>query len=193
LNNLEDYPSLKNFLYNSVLDGYMEMRKEDAYSNLEGFNESYNTSFDNVDDAVNWVDDNAQIDSDMTYSVFEDSADLFTQIAESHGNLEEICLEFYANLIFPLWYEYWSSQGIDETRETVETIYDNLKNVSSDVEQLTAAVNMGLNAVHQTGKMVEYLSQDTGDYDIEKTLLYASEGNFVDKLNKELRMVGVKI
>jgi hypothetical protein len=192
LNNLENYPSLKDFLYNSVLDSYMEIQKQEAYDDLEDFNDHYGTSFDNVDDAANWVDDNAQISSDMIDSSFQGSSDLFAESAESYGDLEEICLEFYTNLIFPLWYEYWSNEGIDETRETVETIYNNLENSSSDIGQFIASVNMGLNAVHQTGKMVNYLSEDTGDWEIERTLSYASEGNFVNKLNKELRMVGVK-
>ncbi len=49
------------------------------------------------------------------------------------------------------------------------------------------------NSYQPEDKDFDHLSQDTGDWDIGRTWSYSSEGNFVDKLNKELRMVGVKI
>ncbi len=195
---LSQYPYLKSFIDNWLMEAYIEDKKNMAYNELETFNDIHMTEFENVDDAVQWVDDNISLESvgivDVLDNVAGGDVDSFIKYVDEYGQSEQILIELYQNQVFPAWFDYWSNQGIEDTRGTVQTIHDNMLNASSsDVGNMVATVNMGLNAAHQTGDMVEYLENDAGDSNIRDVLRDCSEGVFIDKANKELRMVGVKI
>lgn len=194
---INSYPYLKLFLEQYAVEGYVEWLKEEIYDNLDDFNFRYNKSFKDVDEAIEWAEEQNSIENvdinEMLYLFTGGDEETIMNQIDSNGQPFQIAQEFYKNLVFPLWYEYWSSQGIEETRENIEEIYDYLKKSKNQIGDLMASINMGLNAVHQTGSMLDYLSEDTGDNNLAETLNDATEGKFIDKANKELKSIGVKI
>jgi hypothetical protein len=197
IHDINSYPYLKSFLEDYVMESYVEMLKNDAFEDLDGFNERYNTNFENSDDAAEFAEeknDISNIDEDLLYMYIGEDDEFIISAMESNGQPYQISQEIYKNLVFPLWYDYWSSQGIDETREAVEKIYDLLRKANGDdIGNLIATINLGLNAVHQTGKMLDYLSEDVNDDNLSRVLKEMTEGEFVQEADSQLREIGVKI
>jgi hypothetical protein len=185
MGNLDSYPSLKRVL-DTMLSDTIEGAKEYVVYNLDDFNLSHGTSFSDIEEAFNWID--------STFNINTLNIDLETFTNINIGDIEPILIELHQNLVFPLWYQYWSDQGIDEVRENAEKSYDELRNVSSsDIGDMVAKISIALNLVHMTGDMIEYVERYTGDIGLKKVLNDMTEGTFVDKANKELRSVGVQI
>lgn len=88
---------------------------------------------------------------------------------------EELFIFWYEKIIFPVWYGHWKDQGIDETRERVEDRYKELKELSggsiSDPQKAAGMINQAIQESHQTGEMMEYVSNHHDvDYDILEQL-----------------------
>jgi len=87
--------------------------------------------------------------------------------------------------------------GIDSTRETAEETYNILEGANS-VQELSSAVNLAINTVHQNGQMIEYIETYGGielGADTETVQGWLSEltDRDVEDWNEELREVGVQI
>ncbi|MFA7219234.1 MAG: hypothetical protein WC119_01860 [Synergistaceae bacterium] len=190
----ERYPSFIDYVESAFLSDYKEDQIGYAHDDLEDFNSSNNTNFKTAEDAEEWIENNFTTDSVNVDMLFSGDIDNFAASLENWGNANDIIGEFYQNQVFPLWYSHWSEQGIDETRENVENIYNKLEAAnSSDLGNLCAMVSMGLNAAHQTGDMIEYLENDLGESDLKSTMDAIEGGAFVEKANKQLAEIGVQI
>jgi len=120
---------------------------------------------------------------------------------ENYGNhfLSDIYM-----VLFVFWYEKWSAEGIDETRETVEEINGQLEIIETlPIRQALIVINSAIGAAHQTGDMVDYLSEHLGRVrqdDVssdEITHLMSSlshlSGSELEVWNEDLRKVGFQI
>lgn len=189
----EKYPFFHKAL-SDISEDYMEGVKEEARYDLEGFNESHGLEFEDVELAEEWIDDNIEPSASDLMEYYFPEPDLFKGFLKEHVFSDEILSELYANAVFPHWFRYWSSMGIEETRENLEGIYEKLLQAeSSDTSNKVASVNLGLNAVHQTGSMIDYVEDHVGESDVSMVLENATEGNFIEKANEELRSIGVHI
>lgn len=77
---------------------------------------------------------------------------------------EELIVNFLENDVFEMWYLYWGAQGIDETRERVEQMANELNNIGGKpLSEKFTIINKALNTAHQSGSMMEYVQEE---YDI---------------------------
>tara|TARA_Y100000310_G_scaffold160067_1_gene159743 strand:+ start:87 stop:1142 length:1056 start_codon:yes stop_codon:yes gene_type:complete len=195
-NNGFDLPAFQN-LTNLLLDDYKMMRREEIQQDLEEYNAQYGTQFINEDEAMNFVQ-NATAEQlgqqAMDILAYYDLETLM-QIAHEQGMLETLIFEINKNIVFPVWYEYWSSKGIKETRATVEKVFSML-NSSEGLDDTIVAVNLSLNTAHQNGSMLEYLEEygeQEDAYEAQQLLDQMSKGAFLEEWNEELREIGVQI
>lgn len=96
-------------------------------------------------------------------------------------------------LVFPAWYRYWGAQGIDTTRNRIETIAKQLQEPTQDLGKQYATVNAALNASHQTGSMLEHIAEVTEDVseDLLGVLDSLTEGAFTAEIDPILKKAGV--
>ena len=81
----------------------------------------------------------------------------------------DILVGLYEYIVFPAWFDYWSQEGIEETRERIEKIELSLRELDSmALQEKIESVNIAINASHQTGSMLDYISNN---YDIDKAYL----------------------
>jgi hypothetical protein len=116
----------------------------------------------------------------------------FLEQASLIYNLEEICIEFAQFLCFPIWYEFWKPQGIDQTRQRIENAYNMLKVVERQpISQALATINIVINSAHQTGDMLGYISDVTQDTtrDIRRAMDLLSNSADLTEWNKDLQTV----
>lgn len=198
--NISSYPTMKNFLEFLGNERKEYMLEELNQDGLDEFNNMYNKNFSSQEEAEKFIQD-ASV-SDLGYNLldfWDFYDDNFWNLAHEHGFLEGILTEINRNLVFPVWYQYWSSQGIEETRETIENVYSMLIKSNSINDSITA-INIALNTVHQNGTILEYLEEYgvTEDYDVND--IGITEGDLselsdrdVGEWNQQLRTVGVEI
>lgn len=104
---------------------------------------------------------------------------------------EESFVNAYKKLIFPKWYSYWKSKGIDKTRKTVEKVYKDLKKSirEKDLKKKIAYINIALNTSHQTGSMMDYVEQEYGVDKRDLDNLTKSGDKFAKKWDKEVQKI----
>lgn len=87
----------------------------------------------------------------------------FTNLLDNNyceSNKDGIFYEIYRYGAFPKWIERWKPRGIFETRKKIESAYNELKTVyNMPMKFAVAAINIALNIQHQTGSMLDYLSE----------------------------------
>ena len=194
MENIDTMPYFKEAFDNSLV-GYRDMLQSELDDEgLEEFSERYGKEFKNEEEAESYIENISIDDVDIDSLYYFEDAEEFSDFISEAGDPEEILIEFYEKTVFPLWYEHWQQQGIDETRDTIEEISSRLENANAEnTQEFMAAVNMALNAAHQTGAMTDYIEQDTGAGNIEGVLSDLSSGTFVPEWDKELREVGVQV
>ena len=103
---------------------------------------------------------------------------------------DDMLVNFYRDCVFPLWYDKWGSEGIDDTRDRIMEIQSTLPEITSGAfEQQFMNLNIALQASHQTGGMIDYINQEYDDVDKEY-LDYLSNQD-TEEWDTELRMMGV--
>jgi hypothetical protein len=107
-----------------------------------------------------------RIDFYKTY-ISDDMLDLDTIINYySNNNFENMCINFMAKILFPLWFDYWATEGIVQTRKNIERLYKDLKEAKKlPFNEKITAIHTALNSTHQTGEMLDYINQDWADVD----------------------------
>ena len=118
-------------------------------------------------------------------------------ILKETGKLGIFIREFYEYIIFPIWYEHWKYQGIDETRENVQEVYNMLVRAKTP-EDSHMAILRAIQTSHQTGDMIEYLEEYGGEEDIYpdkiKDLMEdLTNGSMNSIWDKQLEEIGVVI
>jgi len=102
---------------------------------------------------------------------------------------EDIGIEFYEKLVFPVWYGKWKAEGIDETRQNVEDVYNDLQNINSfPLKKQFALINIATNTAHQSGSIMDYYEER---FNVGKSDLDVLTNKDVSEWDKELREIGV--
>lgn len=192
---IDQYPSFKNFLEAGVLPDYISMAKEDLQSQgVEEFGRMHGKEFATEEEAEAFIDNMGVSDFDLMDGFFAGDIESFQKSLEQWGVLEGFVKEIYENIVFPLWYNFWRAQGIDETRERVENTFKTIQSVNAlDIDSSLSAINIAINESHQNGKMSEYIEQVTGDSDISGLMKSLTDGHHNSDWDKQLVGVGVQI
>jgi hypothetical protein len=194
MDNIDEMPSFKLSLEEG-LDGHKDMlRNELSDYGLEEFSEMRNEEFKSEEEAEAYIENISVDDVDLDSLYYFDSAEEFAIFVDQSVNSMEMLVEFYEKLVFPLWYRHWEAQGIDSTRENIEQINARLEGASAEnTQEFMAAVNLALNAAHQTGAMTDYIENDMAAHNIKNILEDLSSGTEVPVWNEQLKQVGVQV
>jgi hypothetical protein len=185
--NINNYPEFKDFL-EIFIEDRKDMYRNDL-TNLKEFNENNSKNFKTIKKAEEWIDNLTIDDFDAEDLLYIDSIQDLVNYFENYNSYEEVLVEMYEKIVFPLWLDYWSGQGIEETREKVEEQFESLKKLESlPIKQQFVVVNLATNAVHQTGSMMDYYEQR---YGIEKRDLDNLSNQDVSEWQLELKEIGV--
>ena len=91
-------------------------------------------------------------------------------------NLEYMLINFYENVLFPLWFEYWEDQGIVETRKDIEREYARLQSARNEpLSKALMSINLALQSSHQTGPMLDHINN----------MYYKVNKDFLDDLSNK--------
>lgn len=155
---------------------------------IEYFNEEHQTNFpateEGVDEAIEYLEE-----KDITIELFDFIGDIenLVDIANNLGLFENLIFQIYKNLIFPHWYDYWKSQGIEETRKTIENVYKILQQNSNNIQEEIKKINIALNTAHQTGNLIEdYLEHYSQEFIDSDFFDYLSQGSYIEETDKAL-------
>ena len=199
--NIAKFPSFQKIV-EEYSNEYRDVLREDLnYEGLEEFGQRFGQNFATEEDAEQFIDSYTE----NAYDVFENLgltygnvAETLAALLENSGNWENILIEMNRELVFPKWFIYWQSMGIEQTRQMVQEAYDMLVKAdpSNDTLGFVTALNHAINVEHQNGSMLEYLqenSQSSSDLGGALFELSNAEGKTIEKWNNELREVGVQI
>ena len=119
-------------------------------------------------------------------------------LLEGQGQMKNFMIELNQYIVFPLWYNYWGSMGIDTTREMAEEAYNDLTSANS-FEEFHKALEVAIQTCHQNGSMLDYLSEYGNEHtsasseDIESIMMELTEGKTNTEWDQQLKEIGVKI
>ena len=190
------FPSLQKIKEWYQLGEKERLEQDLSTEGYENFGNIYGQDFASNEQAQQYIEQMVENFDLGDYLFFDEGIENFINTLENVGiDIENFLIELYQNLVFPLWFNYWQDQGIEETRNLVQNAYDKLSQ-NGDINYNIAAINHALNTTHQTGDMIEYIGQyapEVDAYNIEKMLDSLSSNEFLPKWNKELRSIGVVI
>jgi hypothetical protein len=143
------------------LDPYIEWRISDIKKLIEEEGEDpedYEEELKELDYLSSREDGKRKAQYIYNYGLYE----ILDFIKEnSYEDPEEFLIALY-RIVFEYWYDYWSPQGIDETRERAEQyrkLLTYIKNPAKDEEDFKLNITIlhkALNNYHQTGSMLDY-------------------------------------
>jgi hypothetical protein len=130
--------------------------------------------------------------SDSIFVFYGSFYELYNALDHYNSDLaQEFIIEIYQYIVFPVWFAYWKSQGIVETRKRIKRLYDDLKKIASfPLKEQFGILNEATLAVHQGGSMMEYYEEY---YQVEETFFDQFSNYDVDPWDAELREIGVEI
>lgn len=199
--NINNLPIFKESIINKLIELEKENREyqltsdgEEEYKRMYGLGEN-----ENAEDHVTNVQAEDIDVGEMIWTYYPESENIIDLIGRD--NFADVLIELNEKLVFPVWYDKWQAEGIDTTRERVETAYRTLKNSGpEDINKYSASLNIALNTAHQTGSMLDhvdnYLSQnEENEVDIKNLLDQLSDPppNVIARWDKELKENGVEI
>ena len=176
-----------------------ERLEEDLYSSeFENFGiDERGKPFQSEEEAQAYIEERVEQASVQDY-VSNFGKDELLSLLEGQGKMEDFLIELNQHIVFPLWYNYWQSMGIDTTRELAEEAYEGLVNANS-FEEFRPALAEAILTCHQNGSMLDYLSQygnestSVSSEDIEGIMVELTEGKTNSEWDKQLKEVGSKI
>ena len=97
--------------------------------------------------------------------------ELFNQFIFDYGNgksliesvydspfLQNMLADFYAEYVFPFWFQRWEGEGIVETIDELKNVYQKLQKARNEsIRNSILTINLALNSAHQTGPMLSYI------------------------------------
>lgn len=196
--NLSQYPVFSKVLESGLRD-YKEMLRNDlAATGFKEFGRNWNKKLRNEEQAENFIERLKVKDVDPDSLFYSEGISGFAQAVENMGYAEEVLQEFYKNFVFPHWVNYWMAMGIEQTRENIEDIYKKLQQINpNDIKNALVTVNLAINTSHQTGDMLDYISEYSSgsgsSREMKSFLDEMSSGSKAEEWNKELREIGVNI
>ena len=209
-NNLREYKTVENFIkkYKKeiVNENISYFLQNIVYENFAEIKNILKQNFNDEDEAVEYLEslneqqiqelniENLNIDDEYIYDMFYDFQTLIQYITYYDESYIELLKEVYEKEVFPLWLQYWRSQGVEETREKLQNIYDRLKQTDpNDIGKLIANINIAINAAHQTGSMIDHIESYFGEFELSQELDNLTNGEYIEQWNKELKEIGVTI
>jgi hypothetical protein len=195
---LSEFPSLKK-LVDLLMEDEMNRRYDElGEEGYEEFGRMVRMEFKNEEEAEEYISNLTSKDVDLGELMVSGGHAGFFDMVEKYADARGLAKEFYKNFVFPVWFAHWKEQGIEETRNTIQNIYDRLQSVSvNNTGNAIAVINLAINASHQTGSMMDYISSnantDLSGGQIIELLDKLSAGTDVEEWNQELREVGVNI
>lgn len=181
--NPTEFPKTMYYLEDIADEDKNNMRYELESDGLEEFNGNYGHNFETEDEAEEFIDNYG-----VELSTFIDSPEDFVNFI---GNDVDAYYELYVNIAYPLWHDNWASQGIETTIEDNREILSTLENITNEnLSQQSATLNIALNAVHQTGDMIDHYENM---FNIGKRDLDHFTNMDVSDWNQELRLLGFPI
>lgn len=169
-------------MYRDDLDYYEKMGDSDQIGYLnDQIDILENIDLDTEDGLIYFLDQ------------YIDDKDIFLENIANKYNLEFMIIDFYEKKVFPLWFDFWSEQGIENTRSIIEDIARRLKFTDkSNFMDNIVSINMALNAAHQTGPMLDYINlhYPNIDEDFLDNLSNKDEDE-ISSWNKDLLELGV--
>jgi len=182
--NIDNFPEFKYYVENLVLPDQKLFYQEDFDDNPEDFKESH--GFKTDEEAQQFIDKLNINNFDFTNSIVFQGINEFANAAT-----EPLLVELFEKFIFPLWFQIWEPQGIVDTRNNVQEVYDNLKASSPDVfGNLFARTNIALNTAHQTGSMLDHVENLTGSDNLKVVLKGLTDGEYNEQWDNELNEHG---
>lgn len=164
----------------SELEYYEKQNDTEAAQNQqERLDYFENLDLNNEDELINFFENDA-------YVYLDDNSTLLS----NHPNLYDMLIDFLEKEIFPLWFDRWEAEGIVETRENIEELYNELQEAQNvPLKQKMGIINEALNAAHQTGPMLDYISNKHDN--IDKKFLDSLSNKDVSEWDEELKEMGV--
>jgi hypothetical protein len=185
---INDFPEFKAFIELTYLTSEQDYRREQYEENPEEYKQTYGFK---TDEEAEQSIDNLTVD-DLPISDIIPDQKSFVDALVINGYFINVLTEMYEKLVFPLWYHKWSAEGIDETRENAEKVYNDLTTANeNNLGELITRTNIALNTAHQNGSMLDYTEQLTGEDQLKGLLNSLTEGDDIDKWNNQLREVGI--
>ena len=181
---------------NSVLyDNWVDVIKDDLLIMFQNDLSGLDVDDDDYEE-VNQKINNLETDPEdiIRETLYADLLPLLqTAIDNNYINGEKLSKELYQYMVFPLWEEYWMDRGIADTRNTIEDIYSKLIEAkeSNDLSNRFKIINIAINAVHQGGRMFEYIIRKFDKIDYE--LLDDLSNQDVTEYNNELKRAGFMV
>ena len=175
----------------------------DEMPNLKSWLEDWGS--EEKDHLIAMKEENEEEYDEDEFDYLDDPKEVWTNIVDNYGAEEafnlipdwikyDVAIMLYENLLFPAWFEKWSAEGIEDTRERVEQTTEILHNIASQsvskIGDITVGINRALNEAHQTGEMLEYVQIR---HDISKSKLDALSNREVDDWKGELGDMGLKV
>ncbi len=199
----------------SLLDLFVEdklnlMIEDLKYSGIEEFNNIYedflNIKFKTEEEARDFIEDQFNsLDSFMNlFSTKEGALEYIIENLSNMGALdeedsfiqnyidwEEFFLIAYEHILFPFWYDYWSSMGIEETRDNVEEVYNQIVNIKKyPLQKQFMILNIAKNTNHQNGSMMEYYEEI---WNVDYVALKKLSDMDTREWDEELKEIGVDL
>jgi hypothetical protein len=192
--NINQCPAWSAMLENMKND-YADMREDDLRNEFESGQSDYSTKKE-LEKAIQEEKKNI---SEMTLQEYMDDygynlEDLIEGADESYAL--ELLKEIQMVVIFPKWFAKWKPQGIESTRANVESVFQKLLQVQGmDVSNAVGVISLALQSVHQTGSMLDYIEEHTGESatEIKQVLDAMTAGADINIWNEQLREVGVGV
>ena len=129
--------------------------------------------------------------NDIFGAYIEQDLHSFVSMIENNDPDGSMLQEMYKVLVFPEWFLYWEAEGIEETRQRIEELFEKLKNIDNvSLKDKILTINFSTNATHQTGSMMDHFETR---FNVSKTDLDILSNQDVSHWNKELKEIGVKI
>lgn len=177
----------------AFIEDRVNMTMDDWQSDPESITEQLGLNAEASEEEVREAVEAAEQDVDISEYLYEDM-ETTLQNAPFPEEAEQFLISVAEHVIFPMWFEHWAAQGIEQTRENVQTAHDGLHNAST-LEELFAAISIALNAVHQTGAMLDYVAEAANESsrDLKNLLDDLTAGDFTKEIDPILQESGVQI
>jgi hypothetical protein len=176
------------------VEDWVQTEMDEWTSYPEDITERYdleaNATEDEVEFAIRERFEEMELQEAMEY--FDPDFDSLLRNADP-DDTESFLIAFAEYMVFPVWFDYWQPQGIEETRNRIEQMTMKLQNPNQDLNRAFADVNIALNIAHQTGDMTEYIENVTQDSNLKEHLQELSDGKIIPEVLPVLRESGVKV
>lgn len=169
-----------------VLQSFAQDLYDDAYESWEA-------------DEPDMEEENPYEDMDLKEFFFDYASDYSPDLGEFLKYYaaeigEGLLFEVVEKAVHPYWAEYWRAQGIEQTREIIETAYEEMVIIAGGSEEwsigeLKARITYFVNITHQTGPILDYVNEH---WDLSVGDLTALSERTTTDWDEELAEMGVR-